>query len=213
MPRRRVREPPEAADGREAVVSGLEIEVKIRFGGAEAARRAILAAGGVEVRARHVEDNRIYDTPAGDLAARSALLRVRAAGDGRGFVTFKEKVASDVHAKVRAEVEVEVSSADAMAAILEAAGWVPVYRYQKHRTVFRMSGAAVDLDETPIGCFVEIEASPEELRSAAARLGAGEDAFIVDDYRALHLRWLEERGLPRGDMVFGEGPPRGRGAP
>jgi len=188
----------------------LEIEVKIRFEGAEAARRAILAAGGAETRARHFEDNRILDTPAGDLATRQALLRVRSTSDGRGFVTFKEKVATDVRAKVRIERESEVSSADAIAAILEGAGFVTTYRYQKYRTVFRLGRATVDLDETPMGCFIEIEAERDAILEAASRLGAKESEFLVEDYRTLYHDWLREKGLPLSDMLF---PPRGAGSP
>jgi len=91
----------EAAEAVNHVADPLEIEVKIRFADAEAARRAILAAGGVERRARHFEENRLLDTASGDLVLRSALLRVRRTGDGLGVLTWKEKVVSEVKGDVR----------------------------------------------------------------------------------------------------------------
>ena len=189
--------------GRE-VATVKEIEVKVRYEGAEAARRAILAAGGVETRPRHFEENRIYDTPAGDLAARHALLRLRSTSDGGAWMTFKEKRGEDTRAKVRDEWEVEVSSAEVLSTILEHAGFVVSYRYQKHRTVYRAGAATIDLDETPMGCFIEIEGTEEILDATAARLGIADAARIVDDYRTLWYAWLDGRGLPHGDMVFPE---------
>jgi adenylate cyclase class 2 len=188
-------------------VERLEIEVKIRFAGPEEARRAIARAGGVERRSRHFEDNRVLDTPGGDLAVREALLRVRGTSDGGGILTFKEKVPSTARAKVRSEWEVEVSSPELLAWILSRAGFVTTYRYQKYRTVFELEGAVIDLDETPMGCFVEIEAPAEVLAGLASRLGAKEEEMLTEDYRALFMKWLEERGLPPADMIFADGGP------
>jgi len=183
-------------------LSALEIEVKIRFADAGAARSAITAAGGIETRGRHFEDNRVYDTPGSDLRDRGALLRVRETSDGGGVVTFKEKVESDLRAKVRREYEAEVRPAATFGEILQKAGFVPTYHYQKYRTVFRLDGAVIDLDETPMGCFVEIEAAASLIESVAKRLGARAEEFIVDDYRTIYHAWLADRGRPPSDMVF-----------
>ena len=183
----------------------LEIEVKIRYPDAASARRAILAAGGRERRPRHFEENRILDTAAGDLVARSALLRVRSTSDGEGVLTWKEKVVSDLKAKVRREWETKVDSPEVLVTILERAGFQIVYRYQKYRTVFDLDGATIDLDETPMGCFIEIEAAAEAILLAAARLGIPERDFIVEDYRSLYREWLEAKGRPFTDMIFEDG--------
>lgn len=186
-------------------MSRLEIEVKLRFGSPEEARKAIVAAGGVEKRSRHFEENRIYDASDGCLVRRQALLRLRATSDGQAWLTFKERVESSVHAKVREETEVSVASAVPLAAILEKLGFVTIYRYEKYRTVFEMSGAIVDLDETPMGCFVEIEAAEGRLEEVVSALGADPAEAITGDYRSLYKSWLEERGLPLEDMVFSGG--------
>jgi adenylate cyclase class 2 len=196
-------EPGETEEAR--VTESLEIEVKIRYGAAAEALEAIRSAGAVEIRPRHFEENRVYDTRYGDLAARHALLRVRETSDGDGILTWKEKIATDLNAKVRREWETKVASAQTLAAILERAGFVPTYRYQKYRTVFRLGEATIDLDETPMGCFVEIEASAPALASAAARLGVKERDFLIDDYRTLYADWLRARELPPSDMIFEAG--------
>jgi len=183
----------------------LEIEVKLRFESPEGARQAILAAGGVEKRSRHFEENRIYDSAGGDLVERQALLRLRATSDGEAWLTYKERVESDARAKVRDETEVRVASAAHLAAILDKLGFRTIYMYEKYRTVFELDGAVVDLDETPMGCFVEVEAAAGLLDQVVAALGAGPDQALTDDYRTLYRSWLEERGLPYGDMVFPKG--------
>lgn len=183
----------------------LEIEVKIRLGGAGEARKRILAAGAVPIRERHFEDNRIFDNKERELSRRGALLRVRATGDGMGRLTYKEKVKSDLRAKVRREWEVEVQPPEALVRILSMSGFEETYRYQKYRTVFRLEGCHIDLDETPMGCFVEIEGAADAIPRAARLLGVPEEAFITEDYRSLHRTWLDERGLPPGDMLYPDG--------
>ncbi len=180
----------------------IEREVKIRFADPTKAREAIVRAGGVESRARAFEDNRIFDNPERALAARGSLLRVRSTMGGGGRLTFKEKVESRSRAKVRREWEVVVEPAAVLAEILSRSGFSVVYRYQKYRTTFRIEDCLVELDETPIGCFVEIEGPEPAIFHVASRLGAATEDLISDDYRTLHLAWLEERGLPPGDMVF-----------
>lgn len=183
-------------------MSHLEREVKVPVASAAEARRTILATGGREVRPRHLEENSVFDLPSGMLRERSALLRVRRTSDRPALLTFKEKVETAERAKIRKEIETEAADGEALVAILEGLGYRPVYRYQKFRTVFLLEGANVELDETPIGCFLEIEGGPEAIEAAAGRLGLEHSTFLVEDYRSLHLAWLRERGLPEGDMVF-----------
>lgn len=188
----------------------LEVEIKISFAGVEEARRALVAAGARETRPRHFEENLVFDTPSKDLAASSRLLRVRASSDGQGALTYKEKVASEAKAKVRRELETQVAEPAILAAIFERAGYVITYRYEKYRTVFALDGATIDLDETPMGCFVEIEAPAAAIPALAARLGASERDFILDDYRTVFREWLAARGRPFTDMTFAAvegGPP------
>jgi adenylate cyclase class 2 len=190
--------------------SSLEIEVKLSVASADEASRRLALLPAQARDARRFEDNDIYDTPDRALSGRHSLLRLRVV-EGRGVVTFKQKVESDLKAKVRAEVQTAVTSPDAMRRIFESLGFVRIYRYQKYRSYHEWtdprSGAslAICLDETPIGVFMELEGPKESIDEAARRMGYSEADYIVEDYRALHLAWLKERALAETDMVF-EGP-------
>ena len=44
-------------------------------------------------------------------------------------------------------------------------------RYEKYRETFTLEGAEIVLDELPVGNFMEIEATREQIRSITAALG------------------------------------------
>jgi adenylate cyclase class 2 len=193
--------------GMEVDGSSIEIEVKLSVASAHEAsgRLALLPAQARD--GRRFEDNDIYDTPDRALSGRHSLLRLRVV-EGRGLVTFKERVESDLRAKVRAEVQTAVTSPEAMRRIFDSLGFVRIYRYQKYRSNYGWAdpqsgeSLAISLDETPIGVFMELEGPKESIDQAARRMGFAEADYIVDDYRALHRAWLKERALPETDMVF-----------
>jgi len=58
------------------------------------------------------------------------------------------------------------------------------------------------LDETPLGCFVELEGPPEEIDSAAQRLGFTPDQYIRESYRELQILDARRRGVPLGDLLM-----------
>ncbi len=190
---------------------GLEVEVKLRAGGAGEALERLRRLRADLVEPRAFEDNDVYDTPGGRLRGEGSLLRLRIVG-GRGLLTFKEKVVSDLRAKVRREVQTAIESPDAARAILGRLGLIRVYRYQKFRSYYVWtdpgSGGrlAICLDETPIGVFLELEGAKESIDRAASLMGYGERDYILDDYRSLHHAALRERGLPEADLVFGDDP-------
>ena len=139
---------------------------------------------------------------AGELAARGKLLRLRRDGV-RTLLTYKAPVPGEHRHKVREEHETEIADAEALVAILDGLGYSPVYRYQKYRTLFELEGVTVCLDETPIGCFVELEGQPEAIDRVAARLGFAEQDYIRLTYRDLQEREAAESGRGEtGDMVF-----------
>ena len=74
----------------------------------------------------------------------------------------------------------------------------PCFRYEKFRTTYRLPGIRnlkVEVDETPIGLFLELEGPGREIDRAAARLGFGPAEYITKSYGAL---FMEERGVGRG---------------
>jgi adenylate cyclase class 2 len=181
-----------------------EIEVKIAVKDAGAVAARLEEAGARLVAPRRFEDNRLYDTGGGALAAAGRLLRLRRTG-GRAVLTAKapaEAGAGSAAYKVRREAEVEVSDAEATAAVLETAGLEPAWRYQKYRATWELHGATVTLDEIPHGCFLEIEGDPARIDAVAARLGLDRSAYRTESYAELHARRCAEQGRPLGDMVF-----------
>ena len=182
-------------------VSGTETEIKIPVADLEPLRAKLRESGAVETRAAHEEDNTLYDDAAGRLSGAGVALRLRIAG-GRGLLTFKGEARFQGDLKIREELETAVGDPETMRAILVRLGFVPRFRYQKRRQELELLGCTVCLDETPIGSFVEIEGSADDIRTALARLGLESARAERDSYAGLYARARRrEPGLPP-DMLF-----------
>jgi adenylate cyclase class 2 len=184
--------------------SGRETEVKLSFASPAEAEVRLESIGARRERAREFEDNVLYDLPGDVLRSSGRLLRLRRAG-GRAILTYKAPVPGEHRHKVRVEHETEVDDPEAVALILEGLGLSPCYRYQKYRTAFVLEGLEIALDETPIGCFVELEGEPEAIDRIAARLGFSESHYVLATYRQLQERHAAARGVEPGDLVFPDG--------
>jgi len=179
-----------------------EIEVKIAFDSPDAARAQLDALGAELSTPRHYEDNRVYDREGFPLKGAKKLLRLRRVGE-RALLTYKARIPGDHRHKVVEEHETDIADADAMVRILDGLGYTPVYRYEKYRTLYALEGLDICLDETPIGCFVELEGEPDAIDRVAARLGIEPQDYIRLNYRDLQERFAAERGQKDpGDMVF-----------
>ena len=73
----------------------------------------------------------------------------------------------------------------------------PAFRYQKFREVWEWKDAEIDVDETPLGTFLEIEGPTETIQEAARVLGVGPEDYVLESYPALF-----RAAGGRGDMVF-----------
>jgi adenylate cyclase class 2 len=107
--------------------------------------------------------------------------------------------------KIRREYEVVVENGEQMRLILEALGLRPLFRYEKYRTAYRLprvAGVNIDLDETPIGTFLELEGAPAGIDRAAAVLGYTVSEYILQSYGGLYIRDCRKRGLKPKDMLF-----------
>jgi adenylate cyclase, class 2 len=180
------------------------------------------------------EWNVLFDTPEGERAKRGELLRIRtetqerrtskrAKSKGeRVLLTFKRPAGGgqapksvpwkpERH-KVREEIELEIANAAALVKIFEGLGMRGEFRYEKFRTTFRLAGPQrwakgllIELDETPIGTFVELEGPPKAIDRAARELGFAERDYIVTNYLRLYQEECRRRGEKPGDMVFRKG--------
>ena len=207
-----------------------EREIKLKIEDAKAFRRKLERLGALPVTGNNGsvhEWNVIFDTPHSDLANRGQLLRIRTEtpvrvsvrGEGasqRVLLTFKRPVeqrkepATEYH-KVREELELEVADAGMLARIFEGLGMKGWFRYEKYRTTYQLPASAdwakgllIELDETPIGTFVELEGPPEAIDRGAAELGFSRHEYIIMNYLSLYVDHCKREGIEPRDMVFQE---------
>ena len=178
-----------------------EIEVKLRFDSPDQARRRLEQAGARRVGERTFEDNVLYDDERGGLDAARKVLRLRRYGGG-ATLTFKAPVEGSIRYKVCEEHETVVGQPEAVEALLSGLGFEPVYRYQKFRTHYAIGDLAASLDETPVGCFVELEGEPAAIDRTAEAMGVRPEEYVLSTYRELHEAHARARGERIGDLVF-----------
>lgn len=171
-----------------------EIEVKVRV---ESERVGLLRRRSAELgfqrkHERALEQNCLFDSPDRILTERGSALRLRRYGD-RVLLTYKGPRIPDQHFKMRDEIETVVEDFDSMQQVLEALGFLPAFRYEKFREqyVSPVDGVELCIDETPFGCFAEIEGSPEAIRRVAADFGWQTSDFITRNY----VEMYREQGL------------------
>lgn len=179
-----------------------EIEIKLAAPTAAWAQGELARLGALAQGARSFEDNRVYDQPDGRLRGAGQLLRLRSAA-GRHLLTFKEApnpATADSGYKIREEFEMAVTDPDRLDRALRAIAYEVQYRYQKWRQSFRLGELKIELDETPLGVFIELEGVPAEIDAAAGRLGFGRGDYITATYRELQQR-IKGESEP-GDLLF-----------
>lgn len=177
----------------------LETEVKLRVASPETARALLGRCGARLVAARHFEDNWLFDDPEASLRSRGAMLRLRRT-PARATLTYKGPKRLVEGLKTREERETQVADADETEAILRALGLAPGFRYQKYREVWQLGDTEVVIDETPIGCFLEIEGEAAAIHGVASSLGFSPRDYLSDSYMAL---FFASGGS--GNMLFPSG--------
>ena len=165
----------------------LESEVKFHLAEPGTVRERIRALGAGS-RGRVFERNLCFDTADDTLKNSDRLLRLRR--DDGVRLTYKappEKANGEV--KVYREIELELGSFGAMAAILSELGFREARTYEKWRETFTLTrpheALHLCLDEMPFGHFLEIEGPPEAIRPMAERLGLDWATRILADYLAV----------------------------
>ncbi|HXY41197.1 MAG TPA: class IV adenylate cyclase [Vicinamibacteria bacterium] len=176
-----------------------ETEVKLRVSDLGAVRQSLRRMGAQLSRERHLEDNLLFDDEQASLRERGTVLRLRRT-PGAGLLTFKGPRQLQEGVKSREERETRVEDPGALEAILRRLGYQPVFRYQKYRESWSHRGQAIEVDETPIGSFLEIEGDLEGIHAVAAELGFSPRDYVDESYVGLFFASGGE-----GDMVF---PPR-----
>jgi adenylate cyclase class 2 len=178
----------------------IEQEVKLAFESPEAARMAVITAGGRLVVSRRLLVDTLFDSPDGRLRRERCALRLRR-DSGTAFLTFKGPPQPGP-VKSREEIETSVGAADVADALLRALGFQRGFLHEKYREEYEIGAAHVTIDETPIGTFVEIEAPPVEIERAASRLGRSPADYRLESYARLYADWCAARGLTPSEMRF-----------
>ncbi|HXV62169.1 MAG TPA: class IV adenylate cyclase [Vicinamibacteria bacterium] len=181
----------------------IEKEVKFRLAVREDGESRLAKLGARLTAPRHFESNQLFDSETFRVRQRGAALRLRRVGD-TAWLTFKGPHHGSGKIKGRREIETSVGDANAIEAILEALGFQERFRYEKYRTGYRWKNVGLCLDETPIGDFIEIEASPEEIAEAAAGLELDMQNALVSTYPRLYELYRQESPDAPLFMVFPE---------
>ena len=137
--------------------SNKEIEVKFYLLDFEQLQDKLRALGAVLIQPRTYEYNLRFDTIDNLLTDNLQLLRLRK--DRVNFLTYKGPSKTEEGVSERTEIEITVSDFQDTRSLLEALGYQVIMIYEKYRTVYKLSGTMVTLDEMPFGSFVEIEGS------------------------------------------------------
>jgi adenylate cyclase, class 2 len=207
-----------------------EIEIKLRVQDIGELRTRLKRLHACEITPQTHEINTLYDTPRGGLRRRGRLIRLRieqptSSSSKRrpkenpaAILTFKGPLPTSRRArkagrkpktrsrfKIKEEVEVSVSGPYEMTRILQALGLHPVFRYEKFRTTYALPGVRalkIELDETPIGFYLELEGPAPSIVRAAALLGYDHEDYMTDTYGSLYLADCRRRGRKPGNMLF-----------
>jgi adenylate cyclase, class 2 len=180
----------------------LETEIKLRLADV-AGFRSLLVERGWTPDAQVFERNTVYDTPTKDLLRSRRLLRIRQIDD-RAIVTVKLPAVYGGPHKVREEHQFETDAVEQARQVFMGLGYEPAWIYEKRRTTFRKVGedGIIEVDETPIGDFVEMEGDARWIDRTAAAAGFSKDDYLLDTYRDLFERWLEQTGSDVAHMTF-----------
>jgi len=177
-----------------------EIEVKFRVNDVRALNRWLRESGFHLVMRRTHEINTLYDLPGQLLRKRGELLRLRKYGP-EWLLTHKGKGKAGPH-KTRVENETRIADGARMDAILRALGFAPSFRYEKFRAEWSDGRGHVDVDETPIGNFAEIEGPSRWIDRTAQVLQIPRSDYITATYVDLFFQWKQQTGSPANEMTF-----------
>jgi adenylate cyclase class 2 len=175
---------------------------------------------GARSHGRILEQNTLYDTPDSDFRRAHRLLRLRIetparsahahGGLARGILTSKvplpvvgaQRRRRPPKYKEKLESEMPIALPQRWPEFLKALGFRPGFRYEKYRTTFRLPGLELDLDETPVGVFLELEGEPRAIDRVARQLGYSPREYIRLTYWDLYAANCRRRGVVPTNMVF-----------
>src|ERR1700730_2966541 len=138
----------------------------------------------------------------------------------RQILTFKRPTAQQLAAptdryptagshKIREEIEAQVTDSANLIKIFEGLGMRGWFRYEKYRTTYQLPaakswarGLLIELDETPIGTFVELEGPPHAIDRAATEPGYQKSNYTPTNCLSLYVEDCRRKGQQPQDMLF-----------
>ena len=202
-----------------------EIEVKLRISDPAALLRRFNELHAQPSKSVF-ERNTLFDTPSRDFSRIGAILRIRtevpatpSKGSPRlsphrskpieGLLTYKGMLprASNPRPrfKIREEIEYHLPNAARFERLLRRLGLAAWFRYEKFRTRYRLPrfpDLHLDLDQTPIGVFLELEGSKSDIDRAARLLGFGPSDYLPVSYLELYIAHCRQRRRKPSHMLF-----------
>lgn len=145
---------------------------------------------------------RVAKAPTGTLTYKGAVRSGAAAHAARS-----RPRATGKRYKEREELELTVQNPAMLDKVLSALGYRPGFRYEKFRTTYRLRALphlAVDLDETPVGVFLELEGPRAAIDRAASLLGYSQRDYSDQTYWDVYRDYRRQHGLPLRNMVFSD---------
>lgn len=203
-----------------------EIEIKVRVHDPAALLNGLRRMGAVS-KGRVFEQNTVYDTQNSAFRRAGRLLRLRletpaprsARATGtrlvrpklhprRAILTAKApphpggRGSHRARYKVRLERELVLHDPAQFARSITSLGLRPSFIYEKFRSTFELPKLHLDLDETPVGTFLELEGSPRAIDRAARALGFTPRDYFRGTYWDVYAADCRRRGRPLKNMVF-----------
>jgi adenylate cyclase class 2 len=142
-----------------------------------------------------------YDTEDDELQKKWLFLRLRS-----GFsntLTLKIKV-DNKEVFERKEIELEIDDIESMRRILKNLGYSKERIMEKYRSMWKINGVEICLDELPFGFFIEIEGDEKKIFEVAENLGLDVSSKIIVTYWDLFEKYKKEKGIIGKDIVFDE---------
>lgn len=202
------------------ISSKREIEIKLRVTNLADILRRLHKLGAVS-RGRVHELNTLFDTPDSGFRRSGRLLRLRQqtpapgnkvrGGPASAILTAKApplpRPGSSAVTKKRLYKEVQeneerVKNPRRLSQALKGLGFRPGFRYEKYRTSFHLNSLHIDLDETPVGAFLELEGMPTAINRTARALGFSPQDYIRATYWTLYAADCRRGHRKPQNMLF-----------
>ncbi|UCF37796.1 MAG: class IV adenylate cyclase, partial [Acidobacteriota bacterium] len=175
----------------EDMANEVEVKIEVELSEIPAIISRLESIGFEQTTPRTEEKNLLFDFANGTLQQKGCALRLRQFGP-KTILTYKGAVKAHDHLKIREEIESGAEDFDSIAKIFERLGLLPRFRYEKIRQKYRSqtdsSQIEICVDETPVGCFVEIEGSEEDIERTASALGWNKSQFLKVNYTELYRK-------------------------